>query len=91
MKIPIIPIGHKRIVVKQKTFFYHYGTFYTKTPGAEEYVVTEAPIGAEVEALPEGYEISTVDGVEYYTLDDAKYQAIEKEDGEMLYQVVPSD
>ena len=57
----------------------------------EEYTVTEAPVGAEVDALPEGYEITTVDGVEYYTLDDAKYQAVEKEDGGIVYQVVTTD
>ena len=91
LKIMVMPVGYKRIVVKQKTYFYYYGTFYSKTPGMEEYTVTEAPVGAEVDALPEGYEITTVDGVEYYTLDDAKYQSVEKEDGEVMYQVVASE
>ncbi len=91
LKIAILPVGHKRVIVKQKPYFYYYGTFYSKPPGMEEYTVTEAPVGAEVDALPEGYEITTVDGVEYYTLDDAKYQAVEKEDGGIVYQVVTTD
>ena len=91
LTISFLPVGHKRVLVKQKTYFYYYGTFYKKTPGMEEYVVADAPVGAEVDALPEGYEITTVDGVEYYTLDDAKYQSIDKEDGEVVYKVVSAE
>ena len=38
-----------------------------------EYEVVSAPIGAEVDAIPEGYETEEIDGVVYYTLDDVKY------------------
>ena len=91
LKIAALPAGHLCVVVKKKRYFYYYGTFYVKTAGVEEYEVVEAPVGAEVDALPEGYEISTVDGVEYYTLEDAKYQAVEKEDGTVMYQVVSTE
>ena len=68
-------------------YFYYYGTFYAKGSGSDEYEVIQAPVGAQVDALPEGYEMEEVDGVVYYTLDDVKY--MEKDiNGEPVYEVV---
>ena len=87
VRIKVLPLGHKKIVVRKRPYVYYYGTFYAKTNDSEEYEVVNAPIGAEVDALPEGYEMEEIDGVVYYTLDDVKY--MEKDaDGEPVYQVV---
>jgi len=87
VRIKVLPVGHKKIVVRKRLYVYYYGTFYAKTNDSEAYEVVNAPIGAEVDALPEGYEMEEIDGVVYYTLDDVKY--MEKDaDGEPVYQVV---
>ena len=53
----------------------------------KEYEVIDAPVGAEVDALPDGYTTETVDGKEYYKLDDTYYKQKDK-GGETAYEVV---
>jgi len=86
-RIKVLPYGYKRMVLAKTTYIYYYGTYYKRVPATEEYEVVAAPIGAQVDALPKGYETTVVDGVEYYTLDDAKYVA--KGEGDAtVYEVV---
>ena len=87
IRINALPPGHRKIVMGTAIYYYHYGTYYSKSPDAEEYEVVEPPEGAEVDALPEGYESETIDGVTYYTLDDVRYMEQEKEVG-TVYKVV---
>lgn len=87
MRIKILPVEHQRIVVNKKPYVYYYGTFYAKSNDSEGYEVVEAPVGAEVDALPEGYEQEEIEGVVYYTLDDARYMEINT-NGQPVYQVV---
>ena len=56
----------------------------------EEYEVVEAPEGALVDALPEGYEVEEIDGTEYYALDGVYYQEVETDELESSvgYEVV---
>jgi len=55
-----------------------------------EYIVTDPPEGAIVDALPDGYEIKTVNGNEYYELDGVYYAEVDASDidGGIGYQVV---
>ena len=57
---------------------------------AEEYEVVDAPEGAIVDALPDGYEVKTVDGNEYYILDGVYYGEVAAADidGGVGYKVV---
>ena len=43
----------------------------------EEYDVVDYPEGAVVDALPDGYEVETIDGKEYYVLDDVYYAEVD--------------
>lgn len=83
-RLHVLPVGHRKIVVSSRPYFYSYGNFYTQSnDNEEEYEVVDAPIGAEVDAIPEGYEVIMVDGQEYYKLDDTYYEArIDDEDKE---------
>jgi hypothetical protein len=53
-----------------------------------EYEVVEAPMGAEIDSLPDGYNITTVNGSDYYELDDVYYMPTETEEGEEILVVV---
>ena len=87
----ILPVGYKRIVVRNRPYFYYYGTYYTQVDNsADEYEVVDAPIGAEVDALPEGYEVVIVEGQEYYKLDDTYYEARINDKDEEYYTVIDS-
>ena len=88
MGIKVLPPRYKRFILGKRTYFYYYGTFYQKTVGANEFEVIEAPAGAVVDAIPEGYETVVIDGVYYYTLDDVQYKPTELSNGEIGYEVV---
>ena len=87
LRVKALPPGHKKIVHGKRHYLYHYGTFYTKTGANEEYEVVEPPLGAEVESIPDGYNMEEIDGVTYYTLEDIKYMEKEKE-GKPVYEIV---
>lgn len=88
LRIKLLPAGAKKIMVrKQVQLHYYYGTFYSYSEASKEYEVVEAPEGAVVADIPDGYEMEEIDGVVYYTLDDAKY--MEKlTSGDPVYVVV---
>jgi len=88
LRVKVVPPGHKRIMVRKRQYYYHYGTFYAKAPNSDEYEVVTAPVGAEVDAIPEGYDMEEIDGVVYYTMDDVKYQEKESGNGDPVYEVV---
>ena len=54
-------------------YFYQDGVFYTMADDGK-YTVIVPPAGAMVEALPEDYEMITLDGEEYYKVDDTVYK-----------------
>lgn len=88
-RLRVLPVGHRKVVVGTRPYFYSYGTFYAQAPdNKEEFEVVDAPIGAEVDALPEGYEVITVDGQEYYKLDDTYYEARIDDQDEEYYIVI---
>jgi len=87
LRLKVLPTGHKEIVYGKRHYFYHYGTFYKHSKAKDDYEVIEAPLGADVDAIPDGYKMEEIDGVTYYTLEDVKY--MEKTNGtETLYEVV---
>lgn len=92
LRIRILPVGYRRIVVKNRPYFYYYGTYYQRVEGNdEEYEVVDAPVEAQVDALPEGYtEEVQGDGSVHYVLDGVHYKEVPlDEDGnEWGYEVV---
>ena len=68
--------------------FYYYGSFYTVANNSQEFEIIEPPLGIQVEDLPNGYETTLVDGVEYHTLDDVKYKSTLNNSGQEVYEVV---
>lgn len=67
-------------------YFYQDGVFYTKSANGE-YSVIIPPAGALVETLPEDYEMVTLDGNEYYKVDDTVYKVI-LSDGKPFFEVM---
>jgi len=90
VRIRVLPVGYRTIILGPKTYYYYYGTFYTKVVNVEEYEVVDAPAGAIVDALPDGYEVKTVNGNEYYILDGVYYGEVDAADidGGVGYKVV---
>lgn len=67
-------------------YFYQDGVFYTKSANGE-YSVIIPPAGALVETLPEDYEMVTLDGNEYYKVDDTVYKVTLNE-GKPFFEVM---
>lgn len=67
-------------------YFYQDGVFYSKSADGE-YQVIVPPAGALVEALPEDYETVTLDGEEYYKVDDTVYK-LSITDGKPFFEVM---
>jgi hypothetical protein len=89
IRIRVLPVGYRYITVRNRPYYYYYGTFYTKAVN-DEYEVVNAPEGAIVDALPDGYDVKTIGDTEYYVLDGVHYAEVdtdETEDG-VGYQVV---
>jgi hypothetical protein len=73
-------------------YWYDDGCFYLPENGG--YAVVAAPIGADVAALPDGYETPVVDGVTYYyfagvfyVLTGQGYQVVAAPPGAVIYQL----
>ena len=50
-------------------------------------MVVQAPVGAVVESIPEGYEKLIINGETYYIVDGVQYKAVVY-DGEIWYEVI---
>ncbi len=88
VRVRVLPVGYRRLLVGRNTYFYYYGTYYSKIIDSDEYQVVKAPIGAEVDALPEGYEIVKANGIEYYKFEDTYYEPRIDEENTTHYVVV---
>ena len=90
IRVRVLPARHRRVVVGKRTYFYYYGVYYQKPANSDEHEVVDAPVGALVDALPEGYNVKEVDGTEYYEFEGDYYQEIESDEFEsgVGYEVV---
>ena len=68
------------------SYYYQDGVFYSMDSDGE-YKVIIPPAGALVETLPEDYEMVTIDGNEYYKVDDTVYRVIISE-GKPYFEVL---
>jgi len=67
-------------------YFYQDGVFYTKDAKGE-YKVIVPPAGALVETLPEDYDIVTLNGDDYYKVDDTVYR-VSISEGKPYFEVL---
>lgn len=67
-------------------YFYDDGVFFT-TGANDQYLVIVPPAGALVKNLPDDYEVITLDGVEYYRVDDTVYKMTVSE-GTPYFEVI---
>lgn len=67
-------------------YFYQDGVFYAKDKSGE-YKVIVPPAGALVESLPDDYEMVTLDGTEYYKVDNTVYKVVLSE-GKPVFEVM---
>ena len=68
-------MGYRRILVRNRPYFYFGGVFYlpTQEKGQEVYDVAKAPEGAVVENLPQDKEEVTIEDQTYYEYNDVVY------------------
>jgi hypothetical protein len=76
LRVKILPVGYRKVIVKNRPYYYYYGTYYAQPVGSNEYEVVDAPVEAQVTALPEGYETVIEDGETYYVLDGTYYKEV---------------
>ncbi|MCO1334150.1 DUF6515 family protein [Microbulbifer sp. OS29] len=69
---PILPVGHVRVAVGGRPYYYHGGHFYRHGPRG--YVVVAAPLGASVVTLPTSAVQVQVGGIPYYQYANSYYQ-----------------
>lgn len=67
-------------------YFYQDGVFYAKDKSGE-YKVIVPPAGALVESLPDDYDMVTLNGAEYYKVDDTVYKVVLSE-GKPVFEVM---
>ena len=70
----------------EATYYYQDGVFYSADQSGE-YKVIVPPAGALVETLPEDYEMVTLNGEEYYKVDDTVYRVTVSE-GKPFFEVL---
>ncbi|WP_400078134.1 DUF6515 family protein [Winogradskyella sp. R77965] len=81
-------LAGSRILLGTKVYYYYYGTYYEQVDDSEEYMVVTAPIGAKIDALPEGYDTLKIKGITYYNLDDVYYQFVVNSDDDSYFIVI---
>ncbi|WP_333818871.1 DUF6515 family protein [Ohtaekwangia sp.] len=91
VRIRVLPVGYRAVIIRSpRPYYYYYGTFYAKADDVDEYEVVDPPVGAIVDALPDGYEVKTINNQEYYELDGVYYAEVETPDLEdgVGYEVI---
>jgi hypothetical protein len=77
------------VVVYDNTYYQHEGVYYKEAIQEDEttYVIVSAPVGLQVDTLPEGAETIQVDDRTYYYANGAFYEK-RQSDGQDVYVVV---
>lgn len=88
VRVHSIPARHTRVVVRGRTYYYYYGTFYVRSADNSQYVTVAPPVGATVDALPDGYQKVYIEDNTYYEFEGTYYKAYIDEYGEVWYEVV---
>lgn len=87
LRISTLPVNHLIFRVNGRTYFYYYGTYYVLN-NRSEYITVAPPVGAVIDALPDGYRKVIIDNNIYYEFNEAYYKAFIDEYGEVWYEVV---
>jgi hypothetical protein len=72
--ILVLPRGHRPVVVKNVTYYYHDGVYYRRAPRG--WVVVAPPYGAVVPAIPRTRRVVLVKGATYYVDNDVYYRPV---------------
>ena len=83
--VVVLPAGHRPVVVRQVTYYYHDGAYYQRAPRG--YVVVAAPHGAVVPVIPARHRIVVLRGATYYEDDGVYYRRVLVA-GQPQYEVV---
>ena len=82
-----LPAGVEQVTVDGESFQYHEGAFYQPQGGG--FVVVEAPVGAEVSALPDGAESHDEGDRTLYQFDKILFTQDTNGAGRTIYRVEP--
>jgi hypothetical protein len=70
--VSALPLQHVKVVIKDKDYFFHAGSWYAHGPDGYKLIV--APRGARVKVLPVGYAVVVIGGINYYHYYGAYYR-----------------
>ena len=84
-----LPYGYYSFYWGGYPYYYSDGFFYNYNN--DQYTVVEPPVGAAINALPSGASPITINGQQYYEKNGVYYQAVTKDDGSVVYEVVGKD
>ena len=87
IRVKLLPPNPYKVWHSGRSYYYYYGTYYLPVNG-NEYEVVSAPLGARIDALPDGYDVFELDGQVYYRLDETYYKAVIEDNGNVVYEVV---
>lgn len=90
VRVKVLPKAKYAFRYKGKRYYYYYGTFYFKPSGAKEYLTVVPPMGAQIDALPEGYNEVVINGEQLYEFEGIYYKPIVNDKNEELFEVVGS-
>jgi hypothetical protein len=79
IRIRTLPNGHRRIVIRNRSFYYCAGTFYRALNN--QYEVVDAPEGAVVYNLPGDHQEAEIDGQVYKVCNSVLYLPVETDEG----------
>jgi len=75
-------------MVKGKKYFYYYGTYYIKDSESNVYITVAPPIGARIDALPDGYKELQKNGDTYYEFEGVLYKEVSLDTDDIWYEVI---
>ena len=84
-----LPYGYYSFYWGGYPYYYSDGFFYNYNN--DQYTVVEPPVGAAVNALPSDAKPIMIDGQQYYEKNGVYYQAVTKDDGTTVYEVMGKD
>ncbi len=82
-----MPLGHSRIALGTRQYYYYEGVYYRDATVSNEYEVVDAPLGAIVDDIPADAEVVVYDGKVYYEYLDILYKKVETLEGD-AYEIV---
>lgn len=88
LRVNMLPSGYFPFYTGGYPYYYSNGIFYRNNNRSRDYEVIDAPVGAEVPALPSDARTMVIDGEKFYSVNGTYFKDEVKPNGELWYRVV---